>query len=206
MKSRAVLYLACVLANILPAAAQSCNDDIAGLSVNDDGKYVMEGPAAQNSAHAAANMSNPPQVPANMNMSLRTDAPLPAPPAGTVNARQAEPLPVTPKPEEAAAKAGADQEKAAPPSSPGAALPAPVAEAAPDAAPPAPRIVAQAATDTAPAQPTAGTASTSPRTASAAKPRRRKKTSGQPARKSGAAIVKEGGKTCSGLDEYRVCW
>lgn len=28
----------------------------------------------------------------------------------------------------------------------------------------------------------------------------------QPAQRSGAAIVHEGGKTCSGLDEYRVCW
>ena len=83
--------------------------------------------------------------------------------------------------------------------------------------------MAQATTSTAPAQPsTEATTSTAPaqpstdaglkalkksKAATASKPRRHKKvTSDEPARRSGAAIVKEGGKTCSGLDQYRVCW
>ena len=78
------------------------------------------------------------------------------------------------------------------------------------AAIPAPWRLAQATTSTAPAQPSTDTVAPSPKkskTVTASKPRRHKKTaSGRPARKSGAAIVKEGGKTCSGLDEYRVCW
>lgn len=44
-------------------------------------------------------------------------------------------------------------------------------------------------------------------TGQATKPRRHKKPDDDhPAVRSGAAIVKEGGKTCSGLDQYRVCW
>ena len=71
---------------------------------------------------------------------------------------------------------------------------------------PAPWRVAQAQTGSTSAQTTTDAEPAAPRPA-AAKPRRPKKTSEhQPARKSGAAIVKEGGKTCSGLDEYRVCW
>ena len=70
--------------------------------------------------------------------------------------------------------------------------------------------MAQATTGTAPAQPSNGAGSTAPKkskTATASKPRRHKKvTSDEPVRRSGAAIVKEGGKTCSGLDQYRVCW
>jgi hypothetical protein len=71
----------------------------------------------------------------------------------------------------------------------------------------APLRIAQAATGSVPAQPQADAAPASTNTEPAAKPRRHKKTtSAEPARRSGAAIVKEGGKTCSGLDEYRVCW
>ena len=71
----------------------------------------------------------------------------------------------------------------------------------------APLRMAQAATGSVPAQPLADAAPASPSTEPAAKPRRHKKTtSAEPARRSGAAIVKEGGKTCSGLDQYRVCW
>jgi hypothetical protein len=71
----------------------------------------------------------------------------------------------------------------------------------------APLRMAQAATGSVPAQPQADQAPASATAESAAKPRRHKKTtSAEPARRSGAAIVKEGGKTCSGLDEYRVCW
>jgi hypothetical protein len=70
----------------------------------------------------------------------------------------------------------------------------------------APSRMAQAATGATSAQPTTDAGSPAS-TAPAAKPRRHKKTtSRQPAARSGAAIVKEGGKTCSGLDQYRVCW
>jgi hypothetical protein len=75
---------------------------------------------------------------------------------------------------------------------------------------PAQSRLAQATTSTAPAQPSIDAGTTSPKkskTATASKPRRHKKvTSHEPAPRSGAAIVKEGGKTCSGLDQYRVCW
>jgi hypothetical protein len=72
----------------------------------------------------------------------------------------------------------------------------------------APWRMAQAATGSAADEPTTDAGSTQPKTATVSKPRRHKKTAtGQhPASRSGAAIVKEGGKTCSGLDEYRVCW
>jgi hypothetical protein len=69
--------------------------------------------------------------------------------------------------------------------------------------------MAQATTSTAPAQPSTDAGPTAPKkskTATAPKPRHKKVTSDEPARRSGAAIVKEGGKTCSGLDQYRVCW
>lgn len=69
--------------------------------------------------------------------------------------------------------------------------------------------MAQATTSTAPAQPSTDVEPASPKkkTATVSKPRRHKKvTSDEPGRRSGAAIVKEGGKTCSGLDQYRVCW
>jgi hypothetical protein len=76
----------------------------------------------------------------------------------------------------------------------------------------APLRVAQDATDDAstdqpkPRRKSKGTATTSS-TKQATKPRRHKKPDDdQPAVRSGAAIVKEGGKTCSGLDQYRVCW
>ena len=70
----------------------------------------------------------------------------------------------------------------------------------------APLRMAQDQTGATSAQTTTDAEPAAPRPA-AAKPRRPKKTSEhEPARKSGAAIVKEGGKTCSGLDEYRVCW
>jgi ribosome-binding protein aMBF1 (putative translation factor) len=71
--------------------------------------------------------------------------------------------------------------------------------------------VAQDATD-APAdqpkkKPKGKSTATTSSTAQATKPRRHKKPDDdQPAVRSGAAIVKEGGKTCSGLDQYRVCW
>lgn len=75
---------------------------------------------------------------------------------------------------------------------------------------PAPWRVAQATTSTAPAQPSTNAEAPSrkkAKTVTASKPRRPKKvTSSEPAGRSGAAIVKEGGKTCSGLDQYRVCW
>ena len=75
---------------------------------------------------------------------------------------------------------------------------------------PAPWRMAQATTSTAPAQPSTDAEAVPPKkskAATASKPRRHKKvTSDEPARRSGAAIVKEGGKTCSGLDQYRVCW
>ena len=78
------------------------------------------------------------------------------------------------------------------------------------AAIPAPWRVAQATTSAAPAQPSTDAEAPSPKkskTVTTSKPRRHKKvTSGEPAGRSGAAIVKEGGKTCSGLDQYRVCW
>jgi hypothetical protein len=78
----------------------------------------------------------------------------------------------------------------------------------PSAMPPAPWRLAQAATSTAPAQATTDAEPAAPRKAATAKQRRRKKPTEQqqPERKSGAAIVKEGGQTCSGLDQYRVCW
>ncbi len=70
--------------------------------------------------------------------------------------------------------------------------------------------VAQATTSITPAQPSTDAGSAAPKkskTSTASKPRRHKKvTSDEPPRRSGAAIVKEGGKTCSGLDQYRVCW
>ena len=75
---------------------------------------------------------------------------------------------------------------------------------------PAPWRMAQATTGTAPAQPSTEVGPDSPKKAkraTASKPRRQKKTaSDEPAHRSGAAIVKEGGQTCSGLDQYRVCW
>ena len=74
---------------------------------------------------------------------------------------------------------------------------------------PVPWRMAQATTSTAPAQPSTDAESASPKkkTATVSRPRGHKKvTSDEPVRRSGAAIVKEGGKTCSGLDQYRVCW
>lgn len=75
---------------------------------------------------------------------------------------------------------------------------------------PAPWRVAQASTNTSSTQSTTDAASESQGTV--VKRRHHKKTVAhqqqdqQPPQRSGAAIVKEGGKTCSGLDEYRVCW
>ena len=75
-----------------------------------------------------------------------------------------------------------------------------------------PLRVAQDATDDAstnqpkPRRKSKGTATTSS-TKQATKSRRHKKPDDdQPPVRSGAAVVKEGGKTCSGLDQYRVCW
>lgn len=68
--------------------------------------------------------------------------------------------------------------------------------------------VAQATTNTSSTQSTTDEGSQG----TVVKPRHHKKTVAhqqqdqQPPQRSGAAIVKEGGKTCSGLDEYRVCW
>lgn len=75
---------------------------------------------------------------------------------------------------------------------------------------PEPWRVAQATTNTSSTQST--TDATAESQGPVVKPRHHKKTVArqqqdqQPPQRSGAAIVKEGGKTCSGLDEYRVCW
>jgi hypothetical protein len=74
----------------------------------------------------------------------------------------------------------------------------------------APLRVAQDATSEStdePKRPKKNSAATTSSTTHATKPRRHKKPEpDQPAARSGAAVVREGGQTCSGLDQYRVCW
>ena len=53
------------------------------------------------------------------------------------------------------------------------------------------------------------TAATQESPAQPAKPKKHKtvkKHTGEKPTRSGAAIYKENGKTCSGLDQYKVCW
>lgn len=183
MKSGAVLCLACVLTGLLPIAAQSCDGEVAAISADEAGIYVVQVPAAaeQNSAGAAGNVSVAPDPAANATMPAASNV-------GDITAKT---------------DAGTQNE------------PRP---ALPSAALPAPWRVAQATSGTTPAQTTTDAEPAKPKkAASATKPRRSKKTAAdhqdheddqdhRPAQRSGAAIVKEGGKTCSGLDQYRVCW
>ena len=52
----------------------------------------------------------------------------------------------------------------------------------------------------------ATTQETPARPAKPKKPKTVKKTNGEKPTRSGAAVYKENGKTCSGLDQYKVCW
>ena len=203
MKSGAVLCLACVLTGLLPIAAQSCDGEVAANSADEAGIYVVQVPAAeQNSAGAAANMSVAPDAAANATIP-GTASPVPV--VDKADVEQAAPPPAASNVEDATAKADAGLQTEPRPALPSAALPAPWK-------------VAQATSGTTPAQTTTDAEPAKPKkAASATKPRRSKKTAAdhqdhedhqdhRPAQRSGAAIVKEGGKTCSGLDQYRVCW
>lgn len=191
MSTRAILFLAGCLAGISPVAAQSCRDDVAWSCVDKDGKYEVSGAGATNSA-MFADVSVAAEASVAANMTPRAGEAVA--PAANADAESSVSLPVKTMPEDAAAKSGGDQGKAASPGGPRAMLPASWR-------------VAQAETGSTSSRTTTDAQPAAPPPGAVAKPRRPKKTSeNQPAQKSGAAIVKEGGKTCSGLDEYRVCW
>jgi hypothetical protein len=62
MKIGTALCGAILLAGATPLAAQMCNDEIAGLTVDEKGNYVIEKPVAGRHDGAPANMSRAPNA------------------------------------------------------------------------------------------------------------------------------------------------
>lgn len=62
MKIGTALCGAMLLAGATPLAAQMCNDEIAGLTVDEKGNYVIEKPVAGRHDGAPANMSRLPNA------------------------------------------------------------------------------------------------------------------------------------------------
>jgi hypothetical protein len=75
MKIAAALCGAILLAGATPLAAQMCNDEIAGLTVDEKGNYVIEKPVASGHERAPANMSRPPKAQADGTTPLEGAAP-----------------------------------------------------------------------------------------------------------------------------------
>jgi hypothetical protein len=75
MKIAAALCGAILLVGATPLAAQMCNDEIAGLTVDEKGNYVVERPAAGRRDGAPANMSRPPKAVAAEKTSVDGAAP-----------------------------------------------------------------------------------------------------------------------------------
>ena len=62
MKIGTALCGAILLAGATPLAAQMCNDEIAGLTVDEKGNYVIEKPVASGHERAPVNMSRAPKA------------------------------------------------------------------------------------------------------------------------------------------------
>jgi len=75
MKMGTALCGAILLAGATPLAAQMCNDEIAGLTVDEKGNYVIEKPVAGRYDGAPANMSRSPKAVADEKTSLEGAAP-----------------------------------------------------------------------------------------------------------------------------------
>jgi hypothetical protein len=63
MRFTIAFIMAVLIGGLSPAMAQVCGDDIAGLSVDDEGNYVMETPKAAARAKGSANTTNICRIP-----------------------------------------------------------------------------------------------------------------------------------------------
>jgi type IV secretory pathway VirB10-like protein len=167
MNHRVALCFVFAILAASPAAAQSCVDDIAGLTVDSDGNYVMQKPGGAQASHAQMSVGGGVATPAP-NMSRPAPGVLAAPVVET-----------KPADAQSAPKAGAK---------PSAALETPIR-------------LAQADTDSASSQSQSSDGSTHKKHKA-----EKKVSNAHPQSESGARIYKENGKTCSGLDQYKVCW